>query len=302
VIRRPLVHQRALAVQTKYRDPNAVLSRGPRHLFLVPWRDVTLIGVNSVIYRGDPTGLTVAREEVQGFLDEINHAEPALALTSDDVALVLAGLLPIDAANLVNGEVSFGKRPLIVDNARCDGVEGLITAVTNRYTTARLVAERAVDLVFRKLGKEVPGSQTAEIPLHGGDMDSLADLVREVVQRTGDHRPDTAEQLARNHGSAYGDVHRVVSREPQWGETIGTSPTLKAEVIHAVREEMAAKLADCVFRRTNLGTAGDPGPSALRTCAELMAGELGWSRERMESEVAEVQTRFPGAATSTHIL
>ena len=302
VIRRPLVRQRALAVQTKYRDPNAVLSRGPRHLFLVPWRDVTLIGVNSVIYRGDPTGLTVAREEVQGFLDEINDAEPALALTSDDVALVLAGLLPIDAANLVNGEVSFGKRPLIVDNARSEGVEGLITAVTNRYTTARLVAERAVDLVFRKLGKEVPRCRTAEIPLHGGDMDSLADLVREVVQRTGDHRPDTAEQLARNHGSAYGDVHRVVSREPQWGETIGTSPTLKAEVIHAVREEMAAKLADCVFRRTDLGTAGDPGPSALRTCAELMAGELGWSRDRVESELAEVQTRFPGAATSTHIL
>jgi len=297
VIRRPLVRKRALAVQTKYRDPSAVLSRGPRHLFLVPWREVTLIGVNSVIYRGDPLGLTVTHEEVQGFLDEINHAEPALALTPDDVALVLAGLLPISASNLVDGDVSFGKRPLIVDNARSDGVEGLITAVTNRYTIARLVAERVVDLVFRKLGKEAPRCRTAEIPLCGGDMDSLAELVREVVQRTGDHRPDTAEQLARNHGSAYGDVHRVVSREPQWGETIGTSHTLKAEVIHAVREEMAAKLGDCVFRRTDLGTAGDPGASALMTCAELMAGELGWSRERVESELAEVQTRFPGALT-----
>ena len=89
----------------------------------------------------------------------------------------------------------------------------------------------------------------------------------------------------------------MVSREPQWGETIGTSHTLKAEVIHAVREEMAAKLGDCVFRRTDLGTAGDPGPSALRTCAELMAGDLGWSKERVESELAEVQTRFPGALT-----
>jgi glycerol-3-phosphate dehydrogenase len=68
-------------------------------------------------------------------------------------------------------------------------------------------------------------------------------------------------------------------------------------VIHAVREEMAAKLADCVFRRTDLGTAGDPGTSALRTCAELMAGELGWSREQLGSELAEVQTRFPGILT-----
>jgi glycerol-3-phosphate dehydrogenase len=297
VIRRPLVRKRALAVQTKYRDPSAVVSRGPRHLFLVPWREVTLIGVNSIIYRGDPLGLTVTHEEVQGFLDEINHAEPALGLTLGDVALVLAGLLPISAENHVDGDVSFGKRPLIVDNAKSDGVEGLITAVANRYTTARLVAERAVDLVFRKLGKAPPRCRTAEIPLYGGDIDSLADLVREVAQRTGNHRPDTAEQLARNHGSAYGDVRRVVEQAPQWGETIGTSQTLKAEVIHAVREEMAAKLSDCVFRRTDLGTAGDPGPSALRACAELMAGELGWSRDRVESELTEVQTRFPGKVT-----
>ena len=296
VIRRPLVRQRALAIQTGYRDPSAVLSRGPRHLFLVPWRGVTLIGVNSVIYRGDPISLTVAQEEVQGFLDEINRADPSLALTPDDVALVLAGLLPISASNLVDGDVSFGKRPLIVDNERSDGVEGLVTAVTNRYTIARLVAERVVNLVFRKLRKEAPPCRTAKIPLYGGDMDSLAELVR-AVERTGDHRPDIAEQLARNHGSVYGDVLRLVTQAPQWGETIGASQTLKGEVIHAVREEMATKLADCVFRRTDLGTAGDPGTSALRTCAELMAGELGWSREQLESELAEVQTRFPGPLT-----
>jgi glycerol-3-phosphate dehydrogenase len=230
VIRRPLVRKRALAIQTKYRDPNAVLSRGHRHLFLVPWREVTLIGVNSVVYHGDPIGLTVTQEEVQGFLDEINHADPSLALTPDEVALVLAGLLPIEEANLVNGEVSFGKRPLIVDNARRDGVEGLVTAVTNRYTIARLVAERVVNLVFRKLGKEAPPCRTAKIPLCGGDMDSLATLMREVVQHTVDHRADIAEQLARNHGSAYGDVLRLVTQAPRWGETIGASQTLKAEV------------------------------------------------------------------------
>ena len=298
VIRRPLVRERALAVQTKYRDPNAVLSRGRRHLFLVPWREVTLIGVNSVIYRGDPNHLTVAQKEVQDFLDEINDAEPELGLTPGDVALVLAGLLPISAANLVNGDVSFGKRPLIVDNAKSDGLEGLITAVTNRYTIARLVAERAVDLVFRKLGKVAPRCRTAEVPLWGGDIGSLAELVREIVQSTGDHlRPDIAEHLARNHGSAYGDVLRVVAQAPQWGETVGTSQTLKAEVIHAVRAEMAAKLADCVFRRTDLGTAGHPGSPALRTCAELMAGELGWTTERIDSELAEVRARFPGTAT-----
>ena len=30
---------------------------------------------------------------------------------------------------------------------------------------------------------------------------------------------------------------------------------------------MAVKLEDCVFRRTQLGTAGDSGSKALETCA-----------------------------------
>ena len=79
-----------------------------------------------------------------------------------------------------------------------------------------------------------------------------------------------------------------------YGATIGASRTVGAEVIHAVREEMAHKLADCVFRRTDLGTAGHPGEDALERCARLMGEELGWSSERRELELAEVRSRFPG--------
>jgi glycerol-3-phosphate dehydrogenase len=298
VIRQPLVREQALAIQTRYRDPNALLSRGPRHLFVVPWRGVTLIGVNSVIYRGDPNALTVTQQEIQEFLDEINHAEPTLGLTPDDVALVLAGLLPVSADSLVNGNISFGKRPLIVDNAKSDGVEGLITAITNRYTIARLVAERAVDLVCRKLGKRT-ASRTAETPLYGADFGSVAELVHEVVGTTrGQLMPEIAERLARNHGSAYGDILRVMTQAPDCGATIGGSETLNAEVIHAVRAEMAVKLADCVFRRTELGTAGDPGYEALETCARLMGRELGWSADRIGVELADVRVQFPSATTT----
>jgi glycerol-3-phosphate dehydrogenase len=265
---------------------------------VVPWRDVTLIGVNSVIYRGDPNALTVRQEEVQGFLDEINEAAPTLRLTPDDVALVLAGLLPIGADDLVNGNISFGKRPLIRDNAKTDGVDGLITAITNRYTIARLVAERAVDLVFRKLGKRPPASRTAEVPLFGGQFGTIAELVNDVVGATaGQLKPGIADRLARNYGSAYGDVLRVMAQAKCRG-TIGNSETLEAQVIHAVRAEMAVKLADCVFRRTELGTAGDPGSEALERCAALMAGELGWGTGRIASELAEVRALFPSGTTT----
>ncbi|HET9040209.1 MAG TPA: glycerol-3-phosphate dehydrogenase/oxidase [Gemmatimonadales bacterium] len=294
VIRRPLIREHALAVQTKYRDPDAFLSRGPRHLFVVPWRDVTLVGVNSIVYRDNPNGLTVTEAEVQGFLDEINEAEPRFAVTPDDVGLVLAGLLPIGAEGLVESNVSFGKRALVVDNAKADGVDGLVTAVSNRYTTARRVGERAVDLAFRKLGVTPPPSRSAVTPLHGGNVPSFAGLVREIAQEGGGQgfAPGVAEQLAHNHGSAYGEVLRLARRGPGHGATLGRTSTLAAQVVHAVRAEMAQHLADCVFRRTDIGTAGDPGEEALAGCAALMAEELGWSGTKTETELAEVRSRF----------
>ena len=76
-------------------------------------------------------------------------------------------------------------------------------------------------------------------------------------------------------------------------ETIGTSRVLKAEIVHAVREEMALKLADVVFRRTDLGTGAHPGEEALRVCSDLMASELRWDSGRTQNELHEVNAMFP---------
>ena len=118
VLKRQFVNGRALALQTKYRDPSAVLTRGPRHLFLVPWRGRTLVGVNSLIWRDEPDSLRVTEAEVADFVAEIAEADPKLGLTMDDVALVMAGLLPVEKGDETTGDVSFGKRPLVVDNAK----------------------------------------------------------------------------------------------------------------------------------------------------------------------------------------
>jgi glycerol-3-phosphate dehydrogenase len=291
VLKRRLPGGRALALQTRYRDPDAILSRGPRHLFLAPWRDVTLVGVNSAVFHGDPDTLVVTEEEVAGFLREIGEAAPHLGLTVDDILRVHAGLLPIAEGELVGGNVSFGKRSHVVDNAKADGLEGLVTVVTNRLTTARGVAERAVDLACRKLGTAPRKCRTAETPLEGGRFSGFSELVTEVGQSVSDVLPaGIAERLARNYGSSYGEVVRLARASPALAEPIGASGVLGAEVIHAIREEMAQCLADCVFRRTDLGTAGHPGKDALSAAAEVAAEELGWSAERKASELAEVRS------------
>jgi glycerol-3-phosphate dehydrogenase len=252
VISRSPSHGLALALPTSHRDPDAFLSRGPRHLFLIPWHDVTLAGVHSAVYRNDPNSLSVTPEEVQLFLAEVNAAAPWLGLTPDDVAMVYAGLLPAGAGDLVRSNMSFGKRSHVIDNAHSDGIEGLVTAVPNRFTTARRVAERAVDLVAHKLARSLPPCRTAATPLLGAAAGGCLEA---------------------------------------------TPQSLAGAVVQAVRHEMAQTLADCVFRRTDIGTSGHPGTAILQSCADLMAIELGWSSRRKQQEQDEVLERFPVRAS-----
>ncbi|UCF20464.1 MAG: FAD-dependent oxidoreductase, partial [Gemmatimonadota bacterium] len=94
VPRRLLDNHYALAVQGKTRDPEAVFSRGERHLFLAPWRDHTVVGTWHVVHKDDPDAFTVTDDELLRFIDEVNSAYPALKLTLDDVSIWNAGLVP----------------------------------------------------------------------------------------------------------------------------------------------------------------------------------------------------------------
>ena len=94
--------------------------------------------------------------EVEEFVREIDLAVPAWQLTPSDVAMVYAGLLPIGSGTLRSRQRELGKRPYLADNAHTDGLEGLITAIANRYTIARGLGERAVDMAFQKLAASRP--------------------------------------------------------------------------------------------------------------------------------------------------
>jgi glycerol-3-phosphate dehydrogenase len=284
----------AIALPTRYRDPDALLSRGPRHLFFVPWHDVTLVGVHSAIFSADPDSLLVGEEEVRQFVHEVNDAAPWLQLTLRDVAQVYSGLLPIGAGQLVNGNVSFGKRTQLTDHARTHGIHGLITAVTNRFTTARGLAARAVDLAVHKLGYKCPPCRTSVTPLVGTPDQKANELGREVIRRAdvGLEYQD-GERLARNYGTKAHEVLGLIREAPALAERLGPSGTLAAEVQYSTRHELAHRLADCVFRRTDIGTSGYPGDAALHRCADVMAAVLGWSSEQRERELVQVRSGFP---------
>ena len=294
VVARALLGRHALAVSGSTGDPDAIVSRKTRHLFLVPWRGHTLVGVWHVVYNGAPDDVCVRREDLEGFLAEINDAYPPLHLTLRDVSmhnfgLVLFGENAPGATNL-----SYGKRSRLVDHVRTDGVDGLVTVVGVRWTTARGVAARAIDLVFRKLGRAPSASDTAEAPIHGGQIERFETFMDAVVRERPHGLGDaTMRSLAHNHGSEYQRVLRYACENAEWAQSVGDSHVIKAEVVHAIRDEMAQRLSDVVFRRTDLGTGGHPGAAALRVCADVMSAEAGWSAERTAQELESVERAFP---------
>lgn len=294
VVRKRLSPIYALACQTGTRDADAVFSRGARHLFAAPWRGYTLIGVWHGVHRGGAGTFEVTEKELQSFLDETNETYAGLSLSLDDVATVNAGLILFAENEEEAGGIHFGKRSILIDHGKSHGTEGLITLIGVRATTARGMAEKAVNLAFRKMGMRGPRSETEVTPIFGGRIDDFGRFLSEVEERRPcDLDPDVLHSLVRNYGCEYTGVLKYVEQDPSLSRRVPGTKVLQAEIVHAVREEMAETLGDVVFRRTDLGTAGDPGEEALSVCAGLMASEADWSKERIRKEIDAVKQQFP---------
>lgn len=301
VVPRPLVPDRgALALEASTRDRDAVLSRGPRHLFLAPWHGSTLVGVWHKVYRGSPDGYRVDEAELREFIDEIERAYNGLDLRPEDISMVNAGLIPFGETDPDSPDLRFGHRSHLVDHAHERGLRGLVTLVGVRYTMAPMEAPRAVDLVFEKLGRKAPRSRSGETPLVGGDIEDVPALIRSARRsRPASIPPEAIEPLVRNHGTAHEKVVALVRNRPSLATTIGSSTVLHAEIVHAARQEMAVHLEDVVLRRTDLGTDRVPDRNALDECLDLMATELGWDSTRRRTELERLLDSYPDAVGAT---
>ena len=181
VVRKKVVGEHALAVGAQTKDPDAIVSREARHLFLVPWRESTQVGVWHVVMPNIPDRVYVAEKEIEQFIDEVNTGYPAAELTLDDVAVWNAGLVLFGANEPGNVNLSYGKRSRLVDHQQVHGVENLVSLVGVRFTTARSEAEvKRFVWCVTKLDLHVAKSRTHATILPGGSFDSFASLLDEA--------------------------------------------------------------------------------------------------------------------------
>jgi glycerol-3-phosphate dehydrogenase len=298
LIDRQLISDRAVGVygRNAFQDHDAILNKGSRLFFITPWHNRSLIGTAHLPYEGHPSNFEVTEAEIQCFIDEINDAYPTAALKLRDVQRVYSGLLPI----VESGSVQLVRHHRLYDHQKEDRIDGLISVSGVKFTEARYVAEKTIDVVFRKLGSKPVKSTTAVTPLYGGQIDDFEKFLTEETQRRSNElSADLTRLLISQYGSAYANVLRYGKNTNEAGQAmLDLFSMTNAEVLHGIREEMAQKLTDIVFRRTTLALPGNLTEESLRISAALIAQELGWNEERMRREMVEVQASSFGNRTA----
>lgn len=266
----------------------AAPGRSGSMLTLVPWHGRALIGTALSSDFTQPADIGVSESEIEAFIADANGAFPALELTRADVTLVHRGIVAAQRGKAGRPELPGAAQ--ILDHAS-DGASGAMTVVGVKYTTARAVGARAATAAAKALrgSTRKTGTDTAILPGAGiADHEALAIETARAVGL------ELAPPIIRHITAIYGDrcaaIVRLMAERSDWRMPLEPGrPNVGAEVIHAIRHEMACTLADIVIRRSELGAAGHPGAEIVAKIAAIAAEELGWDSARRDREITATE-------------
>jgi glycerol-3-phosphate dehydrogenase len=205
-----------------------------------------------------------------------------------DVCSVIYGYLPMMKSGAPDGSVKLVRDIQIFDHA-VDGIQGLMTVIGVRYTLARYIAQKAINQAAQKLGGKIRPCVTTEKPLAGGIYQSQNELRKAAqAQRPPEISEAVLDMLLSLYGSEYTNLIELIKENPHWAEPIvpGKEP-ITAQIVHAVRAEMAVSIYDVLQRRIGLFPIAEADEQTLEKCSLIMAQELNWSEEQRHSALSE---------------
>jgi glycerol-3-phosphate dehydrogenase len=276
-------------VPARTREFALTMAAAGGHFFVLPWRGHTLLGTTDTAFAGSPDDVGVSERNIADFFSFINRHWPAARLRRDEVEHFYAGLRPLvdDESKDTYGA---SRRAAIVDHDKGDGIAGLISVIGGKWTTSRDLAQKSVDIVVKKTGARVASCATATARLPGGAIDRFLDFER--AQRAAYPGVGNVAHLTRLYGARLPQLLDLGKDRPELLRAVGTTGDIGAQVVHAVRDEMAMTLADVVLRRTGIGQLGPPASGALDEASKLIAAELGWDETRRLAEISSLTTAF----------
>lgn len=261
------------------------------HFSFAPWRNHSLIGPTDTPYYGPVDKWRLTRESVDGFIETINRASGLKTpLTRADVKFVYGGLRPL--AETGSDDTYNASRRSDLHDHEAEGILGLITAAGGKYTTSREFACQIFREIVRKVGKEAGPAITHDRHLYGCDIKDIEGFIPSAQAADPGRPGPTMDYLIRHYGREYRSVLELAGRSPALATPVNADGEILAQVLFALRHEMARSLTDIFFRRTGMGWLGHPGDRVIQEAAVLAAEELGWSDEKTDEEIRTLTDRF----------
>ena len=232
-----------------------------RVMFAVPWHDCVVVGTTDTSVDTIQLEPRPMDEEI-GFI--LTNAAQYLSKQPNrsDVLSVFAGLRPLVKVGDAKSTAALSRdHTILISNS------GLLTIAGGKWTTYRKMAQDAVDQAETMAGFEERRCTTEHLQIHGWTKQQI-----------------TTPNL-RVYGADAAAINELAEAEPALAEKLHPDlPYIGAEVVWAVRQEMARTVEDVLARRTRALLLGARASiEAAPKVAELMGRELGadetWQRE-----------------------
>ncbi|MHC5063598.1 MAG: glycerol-3-phosphate dehydrogenase/oxidase [Planctomycetota bacterium] len=236
-----------------------------RVMFAIPWHHVAVVGTTDTPIEKIDLEPVPMEKEID-FILETANAYLSRPATRDDITSVFAGIRP-----LVKAEGSGDTAALSRDHSvLIDPLSGMITVAGGKWTTYRRMAEDVVDQAITLGDLDPQDCVTKEYPIHGFSQN--------------------AEDFG--HLSFYGsdatEIARIEEQEKAGEDLHAALPLTGAQVLWAVREEMARTVDDVLARRTRcLLFDAKASIEVAPQVAKIMATELDRDSTWVAAEVEE---------------
>jgi glycerol-3-phosphate dehydrogenase len=236
-----------------------------RVLFAVPWHGKVVVGTTDTLVDKAELEPVALEEEIEFVL---KHAKQYLTgnPTRKDVRSVFAGLRP-----LVKGDGTGGTASLSRDHTLIISLTGLVTITGGKWTTYRKMAQDVVDQASTVAGLNRRDCITETLRIHG--------WLKSV----------NMDEPLHYYGSDRVAINKMIDEKPELGKPLHERlPYLKAEVVWAVRNEMAMTVEDVLSRRTRaLLLDARASVEMAPEVARLMAKEAGHNSKWQKQQVKE---------------
>lgn len=256
-----------------------------RLVLVIPWMGRFLIGCTDTLFNAEPDSARATVGEVDYLLTEANALMPNAGLTRESVLFTYSGVRPLPYAPGIP-EWKIPRSHIIFDHKK-ENKAKLFSIISGKLTTYRQLAEDAVNIALRDLGRPKSASPTRGLPFPGASTDNFASFRAQFLS-TKIVEADTAVRLIDMYGTRAEQIVALVQKDGALGERFDpSSPAIAAELLFAIDSEAARTMTDVFARRILLAFEPDHGLLGAARAAEILGGRLGWSAEEQEKQIAE---------------